>query len=99
MPLKAFHQLYAGSRLGDSWENSSIDSGVLTWWILSWLQAIVEVNLPSSISSVDESSGVLVVFGIYCFVSIISVYLFSKFIRETTIKQNSFPDGFPRHTI
>jgi len=98
MPLKAVHQVYAGSRVGDSWENTPINNTVLLWWILFWVAGLLEMLLPSSISSLDETTGVLVIYGICFAASVFSVDAFSDLVKNTTEAQNSLSSESLRHT-
>ncbi len=89
LPLRAVHQIHSASRYGDSWVKTNLDSGVLGWWVLFWITTFFQMALPSEVTSTSEVTGIVVVYGIYCGISILSVFLFRELVKEATQAQES----------
>lgn len=89
MPIKVAHQIYAGSKYGNDWKNSSINGQLILWWLLFWFAGwVVAYFIPTEITSIDKTTQALVIYGIYLAVSAASLSIFSNIlVKETTERQ------------
>lgn len=89
MPVKVMQQIYAATMYEHNWRKHSNSGRIVWWWITFWVAGLLAMGVPSRLSEGNDESTTLVVYGIYCVISVVSILLFAGIVKDVTKKQSS----------